>query len=176
MGKDRESLCFGCWILLNDRTYSFCKFVEKAIMKYTTEIEINQPIEKVIELFDNQDNMQKWMVDLKSFENLSEIPGEVRAKMKMQFTLGKHEIEMTETITAKNLPENYSMEYDSKGVWNAVKNSFEVISEGKTKYIVEHEFKFQGFMKIMGFVMPGAFKRQSRKYQVDFKRFAESQN
>jgi carbon monoxide dehydrogenase subunit G len=30
-------------------------------MKYTTEIEINKAVNKVIELFDNPDNMSKWM-------------------------------------------------------------------------------------------------------------------
>ena len=30
-------------------------------MKYTTSIEINQPIEKVIELFDNADNLKRHM-------------------------------------------------------------------------------------------------------------------
>jgi uncharacterized membrane protein len=145
-------------------------------MKYTTEIEINQPVDKVISLFDNQDNMMKWMKGLQSFENLSETPGEVGAKMKMVFKMGKHDIEMIETIKSKNLPSDMSMEYDAKGVWNAVRNSFVPISENKTLYKAEHEFKFQGFMKIMAFVMPGAFKKQSRKYLEDFKIFAESQN
>lgn len=30
-------------------------------MKYTAEIEINKPIDKVIELFYNPDSMFKWM-------------------------------------------------------------------------------------------------------------------
>lgn len=36
-------------------------------MKYTAEIEINKPIDTVIELFDNPDNMGKWMEGLQSF-------------------------------------------------------------------------------------------------------------
>ncbi len=142
-------------------------------MKYTTEIEINQPLEKVIDLFDNQDNMMKWMKGLKSFENLSDKPGEVGSKMKMVFKMGKHDIEMVETIKSKNLPNEMAMEYDAKGVWNAVRNSFVPLSDNKTLYKAEHEFKFQGFMKVMGFLMPGAFKKQSRKYLEDFKHFAE---
>ena len=38
----------------------------------------------------------------------------------------------------------------------------------------ESEFIFSGFMKIMGIVMPGAFKKESYKYLKLFKEFAES--
>ncbi|WP_337251640.1 hypothetical protein [Maribacter halichondriae] len=38
----------------------------------------------------------------------------------------------------------------------------------------ETDFQFEGFMmKTMGFLMPGAFKKQSKKYMEDFKAFAE---
>ncbi len=57
-------------------------------MKYISEIEINQPIEKVIELFDNSDNLIKWMEGLISFELLSGIAGEVGAKSILKFKIG----------------------------------------------------------------------------------------
>lgn len=144
-------------------------------MKYTSEIEINQPIDKVIELFDNPDNMRKWMEGLQSFEHLSGKQGEVGAKSKLKFKMGKREIEMIETITVRNLPQEFSGTYEAKGVYNIVKNSFIKLSDSKTKYITENEFQFSGFMKIIAFLMPSAFKKQSYKYLLDFKNFAESQ-
>ncbi|MEO2058942.1 MAG: SRPBCC family protein, partial [Mesonia sp.] len=40
--------------------------------------------------------------------------------------------------------------------------------------ISESEFQFSSFaMKVMGFLMPGAFKKQSLKYMKDFKAFVE---
>ena len=46
--------------------------------------------------------------------------------------------------------------------------------EGKTRWISESEFQFSSLgMKLMAFLMPGAFKKQSMKYAVDFKNFAE---
>ena len=38
---------------------------------------------------------------------------------------------------------------------------------------MENEFQFKGFMKLIGFFMPGAFEKQSFKYMKDFKAFAE---
>ncbi len=143
-------------------------------MKYTTEIEINKPIDNVIELFDNPDNMDKWMDGLQSFEPISGTPGQPGAKSKLKFKMGKREIEMIETITVRNLPDEFSGIYEAKGVFNVVKNKFIKLSENKTQYISEQEFQFKGFMKVIGFLMPGAFKKQSMKYLQAFKRFAES--
>lgn len=142
-------------------------------MKYTTEIEINKPIEEVVGKFDNADNMSKWMEGLQSFEHLSGEPGQPGAKSKLKFKMGKREIEMIETISVRNLPDEFSGTYEAKGVYNIVRNKFVKLSENKTKYITEQEFEFKGFMKIIAFLMPGAFKKQSLKYQTDFKNFVE---
>lgn len=143
-------------------------------MKYSSQIDINLPINQVIELFDNADNLSKWMKGLQSFEHLSGEPGEVGAKSKLIFLMGKRNLEMIETITVKNLPQEFSGIYEAKGVWNQVKNTFTPISETQTKHSVENEFKFQGIMKLIGFLMPRAFKNQTMKYLVDFKNFAEN--
>jgi carbon monoxide dehydrogenase subunit G len=145
-------------------------------MKYTTEVEINQPVQKVVELFDNPDNMKEWMEGLQSFETISGTPGEEGAKAKLIYKMGKREIEMIETITKRNLPDEFSGTYEAKGVFNIVKNKFIPIGDNKTKYITEQEFQFSGFMKLMGMFMPGAFKKQSCKYMNAFKEFAEKQS
>jgi hypothetical protein len=143
-------------------------------MKYTTEIEINLPIERVVALFDNPENMKKWMKGLESFEPLSGTPGQPGAKSKLRFKMGKREMELIETITVRNLPAEFSGSYETKGVFNIVKNKFISLGD-KTKYISEQEFQFSGFMKFMGMFMPGAFKKQSMTYLKDFKTFCESQ-
>ncbi|MDF2453604.1 MAG: superfamily protein, partial [Bacteroidota bacterium] len=127
-------------------------------MKYSSEIEINQPIDKVIALFDNADNMKKWMEGLQSFEHLSGTPGQVGAKSKLVFKMGKRELEMIETITVKDLPREFSGSYEAKGVFNIVKNKFIALPDHRTRYVSEQEFQFKGFMKLFGLLMPGAFK------------------
>ncbi|MEQ8714339.1 MAG: SRPBCC family protein [Cyclobacteriaceae bacterium] len=144
-------------------------------MKFTQEIEIEKPIDTVITLFDNPDNLDKWMEGLESFEPLSENPGQPGAKSRLKFKMGKREIEMIETITVRNLPEEFSGTYEAKGVFNIVKNKFVKLSENKTRYITENEFQLKGFMKLMGFIMPSAFKKQSMKYMVAFKQFVENE-
>jgi len=143
-------------------------------MKYTVETEINLPVEKVIELFDNPDNLKFWMEGLQSFEHLSGTAGQPGAKSRLKFKMGSREIEMIETITVRNLPYEFSGTYEAKGVFNIVKNHFIPVSDHKTKYVSEQEFKFSGIMKLFAWIMPGAFKKQSKKFLEDFKRFAET--
>lgn len=142
-------------------------------MKFTNEIEINVPIDRVIALFDNPDNLKKWMKGLERFEAVSGTPGQPGAKSKLRFKMGKREMEMIETITVRNLPHEFSGIYEVNGVLNIVRNKFLPVGNNKTKYISEQEFQFSGFMKVMGWLMPGVFKKQSMKYQQDFKAFAE---
>jgi carbon monoxide dehydrogenase subunit G len=143
-------------------------------MKYTSEIEINKPIDQVIELFDNPDHMSKWMEGLQSFEPIRGKPGQVGAKSRLRFKIGKRNIEMVETITVSQLPEEFSGTYEAKGVLNIVKNKFMPLPGNRTRYVTEQEFQFKGFMKIIGLLMPGAFRKQTMKSLNDFKNFAES--
>ena len=143
-------------------------------MKYTTEVEINLPRKRVIELFDNPDNMPKWQPGLISFEHISGEAGQPGAKSRLKYKMGKREIEMIETVAIRDLPDEFSGYYETKGVWNEVKNYFSEIDSGKTKWKLEAEFKCSGFMRLIALVMPGMFKKQTLKSMMDFKKFAEN--
>lgn len=142
-------------------------------MKHTSEITIKQPIDKVIELFDNPDNLKHWQPGLLSFEPISGTPGQPGAKSRLKFDMNGRQIEMIETVTVRNLPSEFSGTYEAKGVYNVSKNYFSAIDAGTTKFVSENEFQFSGFMKIIGWLMPGSFKKQSYKYLENFKAFAE---
>lgn len=143
-------------------------------MKYTVSIEILKSVDEVVRLFDNAENLNKWMHGLQSFEHLSGEQGQPGAQSRLKFKEGKREIEMVETIKVRNLPEEFSATYEAKGVVNYSINRFRSIEEGKTEYISEQEFVLKGALKLMGIFMPGAFKKQTLKYMQAFKAFAES--
>ncbi len=144
-------------------------------MKYSNQIEINLPLNRVIELFDNPDNMQKWMPGLQSYEHLSGDPGQPGAKTKLHFIMGKRDMEMVETITKRELPGEFSGTYETKGVLNIQQNHFEETGPNSTTWISHNEFRFKGLMALFMPLMKGAFKKQSAKFQQYFKDFAEEQ-
>lgn len=145
-------------------------------MKYTLKIEINKPLNRVIELFDSFENLKKWQPELVDIEHLSGEPGKSGAKTRLFYKMGKREFDMIETIEIKNLPFEFSGTYETGKTFNRIKNSFEKIDENNTLWTVDNEFILGGFMKIMGFLMPGAFKKQSSKFINRFKDFVEAEN
>ena len=141
-------------------------------MKYTCEIDIDKPIERVIELFDDPENMKEWQPGLVSYEFISGEPGQPGSKMKLKYKMGKREVEMVETLISRHHT-SFSGTYEAKGVWNRIDAEFEKINEDQTRYITRQEFQLKGIMKLYGWLMPGAFKKQTMVYMRSFKDFAE---
>lgn len=145
-------------------------------MKYTIEMDINLPRSRVIELFDSTENMKKWQPELVSFDHLSGEPGQVGAKSKMLYKMGRREVEMIETITKREFPDSFVGTYEADGVRNEVANTFRETDSNTTKWILSSEFQSSGFfMKVFMAVAPGAFKKQTLKFMKQFKAFAESE-
>lgn len=143
-------------------------------MNYTTTIEINKPLDTVIQLFDNQQNYFHWMAGLKRYEITEGIFGQEGAKADLEFVMGKRTLRMKEVVLKRNYPHEYAVQYEVNGVKNLVRNKFEPAAGGRTRYLSENEFEFKGILVLMGWLMPGSFRKQSVKYQADFKTFAEN--
>jgi len=145
-------------------------------MKYTNEIVIEVPRDEMIRILDNADNMKHWQRGLQSYSFLEGEPGHVGAKMKLEYQMGKRQMELVETITKRDWPREFCATYETKGVWNLVENHFHEESSTSTRWVADCEFKFSGMMRIMSWFMPTSmFQKQSCQYLEDFKAFAEKQ-
>ena len=119
----------------------------------------------MIKKMDNVDNMKHWQRGLTSAEHISGTPGQVGAKMQLNYKFGKREMQLVETITKNDFPREFHANYDAKGMHNIQQNYFEETPNGKTKWISKCEFVPTNFMmKMMTTLMPRAFKKQSKKY------------
>ena len=148
-------------------------------VKYSEQIVINSNIDTVTALFDNPYNMKEYMQGIESYELISGELREVGAKAELivcyiEEDVVKRKIVMIEEIITNNLPEEKKVTYTADGVYNIVTNRLLKVSETQTKFINEQEFEFKGYMKVMGFFMPSAFKQQSRVYLQNFKEFVEN--
>lgn len=145
-------------------------------MEYTCETTINKPLSEVIELFTNPENTFKWMTELQKFNTIEGNTGELGAISEIEFKMGARIVKMTEKMTEANLPQNIKFEYKTKGMYNTVDNQFKDLGDGTTLYRTINYFKFERWsMKLVAALMPGAFKKQSMKYVINFKNFAELQ-
>jgi len=144
-------------------------------MKFSCAVEINLPVEKVVQLFDSTENLKEWQDGFVSIDHLSGIAGESGAKSRIIFQTGKHKLELIETILVKNLPYEKTGLYEHKHMVNTMRSRFTSLGENRTKYVAEIEYsKFSGLVpKLMALLMPAVFKKQVQKWLNQFKAFAE---
>lgn len=145
-------------------------------MKYSVTVDINLPLNQVVQKFKNTENYYDWMKGLEKIEQVKGAPGEKGAEQYLHFNMGKRKMKMLEKVVRNNLPDSYCVSYEVNGVYNEVDSHFESINEETTRYTTSNLFQFSGVMKIMSIFMKGAFKKQSIKYLQDFKKFVEQQN
>ena len=144
-------------------------------MRYTTEIIIKKPIGEVIKKMNSTENMKHWQESLVSTEHISGIPGELGAKMKLNYSFGKRKMEILETIIKQKFPGEFHATYTTKGIRNIQQNYFESTEDGFTKWISKHNYQPTTFaMSAMLFFMPRAFKKQTKTYMTNFKNFVEN--
>jgi hypothetical protein len=144
-------------------------------MKYIISTTIQKPIDEVISLFDNPDNLIHSFPTLESSELIQGKAGQPGAKTRMHFKNGNRTIILIETVLVRNYPHEFTCAYEAPNIYNTVKNSFSKAGENTTLYTSEQEFKLKGVVKIIGWIMPGAFKKEGLKHMMRFKEFAEKQ-
>ena len=83
---------------------------------------------------------------------------------------------MIETVTRRDLPDEFSGTYETEGVWNLMNNRFSEEGPDRTRWIAETEFRCSALkMRLMFIFMRFLFTRQTLKGLRDFKTFAESE-
>jgi hypothetical protein len=98
--------------------------------------------------------------------------------------MGKQKFEGIETITRREpvdlhgIPSetvvHFEREIVGEGMWNAVRDRLTEAGPQTTLWQSENEYRFSGLMmRLVGLLIPGAFRKQSRQHMQDFKAFAE---
>lgn len=141
------------------------------MITFRQEKEIIKPLDMVIRVFSDRDQMIRWQPGLVSVEPME---GAGPRTFKLTFQLGRRRMPMTETIESDQLPAQYIVTYDMKGVFNRVKHSFVATETGTTLWRCDHEFRFKGLMKLVVVFIRGDFEKQSDIIMRNFKGYVES--
>ncbi len=120
------------------------------------------------------DSLKYWHDGLVSAEHLSGIPNELGSKIKLTYSFGNREVEVIELITKQDFPHQFHLSYTGKGMRNIQKNYFETLGANSTKWVSKNELQPTSFkMSLMLFIMPSAFKKQTKTSLNNFKNFIE---
>lgn len=144
-------------------------------MKFTCTVEINRELDRVIELYQDRNHLREWQDGFVSVEDVSGIPGEPGSKSKFVYKGGGKEFDLIETIIVNDLPREFNGLYEAKAMVNTMKTRFFKISSDKTRLESEIEYTaFNGIIpKMMSWLFPGLFKKQTQKWLDQFKDFVE---
>jgi len=145
-------------------------------MRYQLELELAAPRERVVELFLDPENIPKWQPSLVGMEPIGDITArEPGAQTRQLHKMGKREVEMIETTTVHNYPDEFCATYESDDVWNLIENRFYESGPETTRWELVSEFRSTNWMmKVMIVLFPGMFKKQTRTFMDYFKQFVES--
>ncbi|MBF8191387.1 SRPBCC family protein [Nonomuraea sp. K274] len=153
-------------------------------MKYATSLEIALPRDEVLQLIADPAQTPKWLRGLVLHETVKGVHGQVGTTSRVVFQMGKQRMEATETITRlepadlhavpSSVVVHYEREIAAEGMWQAQRDRLIETGPDATLWESESEFRFEGLlMRLVGLLMPGAFRKQSEQHMQDFKRFAE---
>lgn len=146
-------------------------------MKFICSVNIKLPKNRVVELWEDPNNLKEWQDGFESFDHVSGEPGTPGARSKMVYSNRGKKIVLIETIKVNNLPDEFEGVYKADAMTNTMRNTFTEIGPNETKWTAEiNYYELNGFMiKLMSFLFPGLFKRQTQKWLDQFRDFAEQQ-
>jgi len=142
-------------------------------MRYTLEIVVDAPRERVVQLFTDPTHFVDWQPGLECYELVSGEQAQTGAKAELTTRAGNRLTGMTEVIESNELPDSLTAIYESHGVWNRNANSFVAESPDSTRWISDNEFRFTGARKALA-LLEGSFKKESFDIMERFKAFVEA--
>lgn len=143
-------------------------------MKFKAEVEIEKPLDLLVELIQDPDCTLQWLEGLISVKHVS---GEFRqpgAISDVVFESAAGRMQIKETVLRNELPEYYMIRYDGQGYVSFSNYSFEVLDENRTKFKMTQEVELKGALKLAGGLVRGKVRRQLKRSAESFKQFAES--
>jgi hypothetical protein len=158
--------------------------LEHSVMKYTVSIEIAVPRERVAQLLADPAHLPMWLRGLVLHEPVSGTHGQVGTESRVVMQMGTQTMEATETITRREpanlhgIPRDSVVHFDreivAKGMWSTARERLTEVGPETTLWESENEHRFSSVpMRLVGLVVPGAFRKQTRRHMQDFKAFAE---
>jgi uncharacterized membrane protein len=142
-------------------------------MNFTTQVVIDLPRQRVIDLVSDPGNLPQWQPGIKSVELIAGTRNTVGAKSRVVFDFRGVRLEMIETIVVYMPPAKYSSLYEARGVSNLVENLFFSDGETKTRWVLGNSFTFSGLMSFVRPFVLDSIPQQNREAMQRFKAFAE---
>jgi hypothetical protein len=117
----------------------------------------------------------KWLEGLRSVKHISGELRQVGSISNVVFDSPAGRMFIKETVISNQLPDEYIMRYEGQGYVSYSNYSFEQLSDGSTRFIMQQHVELKGAFKLATGLLKGTMNRQLEKSAESFKRYAENQ-
>ena len=142
-------------------------------MNFTTQITINRPRQRVVELIRNPDNIAQWQPGVQSVELIYGERDQIGARSRVVVDMKGVRLEMIETVVKHSPPDLFASAFEARGVRNLVENRFIEEDSDKTRWVMTNAFRFTGLMSLLGLFLDDVVPKQTFESMNRFKIFAE---
>lgn len=142
-------------------------------MKFTSQVAIDRPRKRVLELMTDTNNISHWQQGVRSIELLSGSRDQVGARSRVVFEMRGVRLEMIETVVQHRPPDLFASTFVARGVKNLVENRFYEDQAGRTRWVMDNTFEFSGMMSVLAVLIHDYVTKQTLESMSRFKMFAE---
>lgn len=138
-------------------------------MRFTQEVVLDQPIERVRVLTSDPAHLHRWQPDLVSITPHGETPGAVGSTA----TLTYRKFTLEETVLAANADERISR-YETRGMVHTITNRYSAIDDQRTLLVCDNEFQLSGLLKLGRRMLEKSLREQVERNVGNFKAFIDA--
>ncbi|WP_330270610.1 SRPBCC family protein [Lentzea sp. NBC_00516] len=138
-------------------------------MRFTKEIVLDQPIERVRVLTSDPAHVHHWQPDLVSITQHGENPGAAGSTA----TLTYRKFSLEETVLAATADERTSR-YETRGMVHTITNRYSAIDAHTTRLVCDSEIELSGLLKLGRKLLEKSLREQSERNLDNFKAFIDA--
>jgi uncharacterized protein YndB with AHSA1/START domain len=138
-------------------------------MRFTKEVVLNKPVERVRVLTSDPAHLHEWQPDLVSITQHSETPGAAGSTA----TLKYRKFTLEETVLTATANERASR-YETRGMVHTITNRYRAIDDQHTLLVCENEIELTGLLKLGRLVLEKSLREQSERNVDNFKAFIDA--
>lgn len=117
-------------------------------MEILQEITIDADRQTVWRYFDDPESMRRWQPNLTSEVHKQGTPGKPGAISEVIYDHDGRDLRAIATLISKEEPEFMSATYDSDWSQTTITNRFDVLANGKTRWVYQTNIRFKGWSRI----------------------------
>ncbi|MFD5829871.1 SRPBCC family protein [Lentzea sp. NPDC060358] len=138
-------------------------------MRFTKQVVLDQPIERVRALTSDPDHPRHWQPDLVGITRRTGTPGAPGATATLKYRTFTFE----ETVLSATADERVSRN-EMTGMVHTITNRFSAIDDRHTLLVCDNEFELSGLLRLAGRVLEKTLREQVERNVAHFKAFIDA--